>query len=94
MNLTDEDLRTAVLAELQRAEILDVQESDIVILEPEDGFNGRWHLLPLGPTHGYWYPDGKASILICDGMLELQPSDGAIRSRYYCEECEESYARF
>ena len=87
MNLTDDDLRAAVLETLHTAEILDVELSHIQILEPEDGFNGRWHLLPLGPTHGYWYPDGKASILICDGMLDVQDT------RYYCTECEESYAR-
>lgn len=85
MNLSDDDIRDAIFLTLNKDDIYDVQKADIVIIEPNSDGNGRWHLLPLGPTHGYWYPDGEASILICGGLLDIYPD------RYYCDECMEWY---
>lgn len=76
-----------ILGALEAAEILDAKIDEITIIDPDAGhmLDGRWHLLPYGPTHGFWDPYGKDPISICEGMLDIYPE------RYYCDVCQEEY---
>lgn len=81
MNVTDEDIRKAVQAKGVKG--------DIVIPEPDGKGGGTWFVLPGGGVHGIWYPDGGASVLVCEGTLAPCYST----QEYYCEVCEEYYPR-